>query len=147
MPRARYSANGIDIAKPGYDVDTAGLANMTFSSSLVAARIIKTGIVTPAPFSGYMNSLYYQSIVYLDAPLPRPPIVLVAGINADGTSDQTPFVISQAFSSDGIAYRRPFYEIRTFTDRFELCTAIGDADIRPMPPTWRYWVFANTLDV
>jgi hypothetical protein len=142
MPRARLSVNGIDIAKPGYDVDTAGLANMQFSSSLVAARIAKTGVTTPTSFSGYLSDIYLRSIVYLDVPAPKPPVVLVAGLNGDGSTDQTPFVYRSA--SGGVAYRLPYYEINTFTDRFELYV-LTDPIVRPAPASWRYWVFQNTL--
>ena len=58
MPRARLSANGIDVAKPGFDVDTAAPADMLFSSSLVAMRVAMTGVVTPGPFTGLLSNWY-----------------------------------------------------------------------------------------
>jgi hypothetical protein len=139
MPRARLSVNGIDIAKPGYDVDTAGLPNMRFSSSMVAARIAATGTVVPTAY----DSNYNYSVVNFATAFPTPPIVLVAGIYGDGTSDQTPFL---TLSADGsTAWNRPYYEIRTYTDRFELYVC-KIALIRTPPSTWRYWVFQNTIE-
>ncbi|MFC3206891.1 hypothetical protein [Aquamicrobium soli] len=145
MPRARISADGIEVARPGFDVDTAAIGEMQFSSALVAARIVKTGVVTPGPFSGLLSNLYLQSIVTFDAPFPSPPIILVAGLNSDGTSDQTPYVISFADGSD--AYHLPYYEIRSYTDRFELSVYKPVSGvIRPTPTNWRYWVFQNTVE-
>ena len=139
MPRARLSVNGIDIAKPGYDVDTAGLPNMQFSSSLVAARIVLTGTVTPTSYDGDYN----LSTVSFATSFPKPPIVLVAGIYGDGTSDQTPFL--QVGADGSTAWNRPYYEIRTYTDHFELYVC-KNALLRVPPSTWRYWVFQNTIE-
>lgn len=144
MPRARLSANGIDLAKPGFDVDTAGITDMQFSSALVAARIAKTGVATPVDYTGFYDEAYKRAIVYLDEPAPHPPLVLVAGLRPDGTTEQAPLV--SFFISSGVAHHRPFYEIRTFTDRFELYVLQVRGTINPAPVNWRYWVFYNTID-
>lgn len=144
MPRARISAGGIEVAKPGFDVDTAAIGDMQFSSALVAARIAKTGLVTPENYVGFYSESYKRAIVYLDDPVPYPPIVLVAGIRSDGTSDQAPFI--NRYVSGGTAYHEPYYEIRTFTDRFELYVLQVRGDVYPAPPNWRYWVFQNTVE-
>lgn len=141
MPRARLSSEGIDVAKPGFDVDTASLANMMFSSSLVAARISQTSTVTPTSYDVYYN---WSSVTFPTA-YPRPPVVLVAGITSGTTSDQTPFLWKEASNSEGMAWNLPYYEIRTFPDHFELYVA-KMSFVRPPPATWRYWVFQNTLD-
>lgn len=148
MPRARLSVDGIDIAKSGYNVDTASLENMQFSSSLVAARIYKTGVVTPAAFTGYLDGKYKRAVVDFDDTFPHPPIVLVCGLNSDGTVDQSVFLMSKVEGST--LFIIPFYEIRTFVDRFELYVwseAPGTPDsYRPHPSNWRYWVLHNTLE-
>lgn len=141
MPRARLSSEGIDVAKLGYDVDTASLANMMFSSSLVAARISQSGTVTP---TGY-DSFYNMASVTFPTAAPRPPMVLVAGITSGSTSEQAPFLWRAASNSLGEGRNLPYYEIRTFTDHFELYVA-KMSYVRPAPATWRYWVFQNTLD-
>lgn len=141
MPRARLSADGIDIAKPGYDVDTASLPNMQFSSSLVAARIAMTGLVTPTAY----DSFYKMSSVTFPSAHPRAPVVLVAGISSGTSTDQTPFLYTEASNAEGTAWNLPYYEIRTYTNHFELYVA-QMSYIRPSPSTWRYWVFQNTLD-
>lgn len=146
MPRARLSVNGPELAMEGYDVDTAPLEKMLFSPAYVAMRVAKTGVVTPGSYTGDMDDYYKRSVVEFDNAFPAPPIVLVAGINIDGSTDQSPVVYSVTSGQNGWARSLPLYEIRTFTSRFELYVLAARSNIRTPPSDWRYWVFQNTLD-
>ncbi len=142
MPRARISVDGIEIAKPGYDVDTAALENMLFSSSMVAMRIFETGTLNPTTTLP-ADDQYRTATVTFDDPFTNPPIVLVAGVYSDGTSDQSPFLWNTANGSR--AWVRPYYQVQTYVDKFTL-TVLRHTNIRPNPDYWRYWVFYNTLE-
>lgn len=144
MPRARISVNGIEIAKQGYDVDTAAPENMVFSSSLVAMRLARTGVVTPAPYDGELSTVYYRHIEYYPTPFLQAPVVLVAGINADGSSDQAPYVMSGASDEGGSAWWLPYYSVYSYANRFELYV-YQDEVVYVGSPNWRYFVFQNTL--
>lgn len=144
MPRARISPRGIEVAKAGYDVDTAAPANMMFSSSLVAMRLALTDIVTPVAYSGAWSAVYKRAIVNYATAFPQPPVVLVAGINNDGSSDQAPYVISGADGSKGWNY--PYFAVYSYTNRFELFVYSNPASGWYVgSPRWRYFVFQNVL--
>lgn len=150
MPRARISAKGVEIAKPGYDVDTAGIANMLLSPQFSILKVAQSGTVTVAPFSGYMDSDYYAATVNFPSAFIRPPLVMVAGLNGDGSTDQTAAVLSYASDQSGRAWIFPMYEIEVTTSKFDLYVKYFGGD--PNSPywyrttTWKYWVFNNTLD-
>lgn len=150
MPRTRLSVAGPQIALPGYDVDTAPLEKMAFSPSFVAMRLALSGTVTVGPFSGHFDDRYYRGIVTFPSVFPQPPLVMVAGLNPDGTSQQSPIYRSVRASISLVDRAMPWSEIRTYTDRFELAILMrqgGDPspyDDRPL--NWRYFVFENTLD-
>ena len=144
MPRARISVRGPELAEAGYDVDTATLDHMLFSPDYVAMRVALTGTVVPASYTGDMDDYYYRSVVTFDAAFPAPPLVLVAGLYADGSTDQSPVLYTAVSGSTAVIL--PLYEIRTFTDRFELYVLTSGSNLRTQPDSWRYWVFQNTLD-
>jgi hypothetical protein len=149
MPLMRLSENGPEIAKPGYDVDTASIENMMFSPSLVAARIALTGTVTPTTFSsGVLNDWYYKGTVTFPTPFVRPPAVIVAGLETDGTTQQGIFFTS--ITGGGTSRVLPWWEIDTYVDHFDLYTMRhNDSDwdeVFPVCADWRYWVLWNTLD-
>jgi hypothetical protein len=151
MPLMRLSEAGPEIAKSGYDVDTASIANMVFSPSLVAARIALTGTVTPTTFSsGTLHDWYYKATVTFPIEFPRPPLVMVAGLEGDGTTQQGNFYGVIINSQSGDAKVLPWYEIDAYTDHFDLFTMRhNDSDWNesfPVCADWRYWVFQNTLD-
>lgn len=145
MPRARLSTDGIDIAKPGYDVDTASIENMQFSSSLVAMRLALTGIVSVANFTGYMDDRYRRGQVTFGTPFVRPPIVMVAGLYPDGSTDQSPIVLRTVSDQQGRAWGLPVYQITVSTTGFDLFVT-KDSWAGNRPTDWRYFVFQNTLD-
>lgn len=152
MPRARLSANGPEIAAPGYDVDTAPLRNMIFSPWMVAMRLALSGTVGVTSFTGYMDDYYYRGIVNFPEPFVRPPLVMVAGLNPDGSSQQSMSVSGITSASGGSSTLRivPGVEIRTFADRFELYVLVRNGPALPIvdrPANWRYFVFQNTLDM
>lgn len=149
MPRARISRQGIEIAKPGFDVDTAGPGDMIFSSQFVTFRLAMTGVVTVAHYSGYLDSRYERAVVTFPQPFPNPPIVLAAGILPDGRSDQSQhYRTIVPLDSSKPSYALPHYSIETFTDRFELYVLTRDLSgyISFFTRTWRYFVFSNTID-
>src|SRR5690554_6459909 len=115
MPRARISAAGIAIAKPGYDVDTASLANMAFSPQFSAYRVFTTGAVFCAPFTEFYN----RGLVNYGKTFPAPPFVFVAGVNSDNR-DITANVYKEIPFPDGTAYVLPYYVIIARTNGFEL---------------------------
>jgi hypothetical protein len=147
----RLSEAGPEIAKAGFDVDTAAIGNMVFSPSLVALRIALTGTVTPTTFSsGVLNSWYYKGTVTFPAAFARPPIVMVVGLETDGTTQQGLFSDLLISSQSGNAKVLPYWQIDTYADHFDLFTMRhNDGSWKeqfPVCATWRYWVFRNTLD-
>lgn len=141
---ARISSRGIEIAKPGYDVDTASRANMRFSSDLVAMRLALTGIVNCVPHSeGNPFIPYYKGTKVFDTPFPDPPFVMVAGIGGDGTSYQAPFVINTV--GGGALQVTPHYVVYTYADRFDLYAMQWPDGGVNLPTAWKYFVFQNTL--
>lgn len=146
MPRFRISANGIEIALPGYDVDTAPAEGIAFSSLLPTMRLAQTGVVTAVRYgSSGMASRYARGIVTYDAPFSKPPLVLAAGVVSATESDQKPWGPSSAFSSAAWAW----YSVASYSDRFELFlydrNSGGKTVSRPTR-TYRYFVFHNTID-
>lgn len=151
MPRARLSSDGPEIAAPGYDVDTAPLRNIIFSPSMVAMRIALNGTVSVSSFTGYMDNYYYRGVITFPEPFVRPPLVMVAGLNPDGSSQQSMSVSGITSASGGSSTLRivPGVEIRTFADRFELYVLVRNGPELPIvnrPTNWRYFVFQNTLE-
>lgn len=147
MPRARLSSAGIDIAKVGHNVDTATIENMQFSSSMVAMRLALTGVVTVSDYSGDMSDIYRRGQVTFPSAFSNPPIVMVAGLNSDGSTDQTPIVIREFSDQSNRGWVQPIYSIVTKTTGFDLFVikpGPGNwAGNRPL--NWRYFVFQNTL--
>lgn len=146
MPRMRISENGPEVAAPGHDVDTAPLEHMMFSPTLVAMRLASQGTVSVGSFSGLLSDMYYRGIVNFDTPFVRAPVIMVAGLNADGSADQSFFFYNVANGSE--AWNRPYIQVDSYPDRFELFVLVrnGDGPIITRPTNWRYFVFANTLD-
>lgn len=147
VKRASLTVDGPRLAKPGKDVDTAAIGDMLFDPRFIALRLAATGIVTPVPYSGsgQLPIMYDRAIVtFSDIGLAfsEPPVALVAGINADGSTDQSPIFATGADGSNAWIY--PLYNISTFVDRLELYV-IKESHYRPKPPTWRYFIFQNTL--
>lgn len=150
--RMRLSEQGPQIAKSGYDVDTASIADMVFSPSLVALRIALTGTITPTTFSsGVLNSWYYKATVTFAEAFVRPPIVMAVGLLDDGTTIQGVGVASIISHDSGNAKVLPYWQIDTYVDHFDLFTMrhndSGWTNAHyPVANTWRYWVLQNTLD-
>lgn len=145
MPKFRISSNGIEIAKPGFDVDTSTPDQMAFSSMLPAMRLAATGVVTATRYgSTGMAARYARAIVTYDTPFPKAPFVLAAGVISATESDQKPFMPA----SIGFA-KWTWYSIESHPDRFELYLydrdVVGNTVPRPTR-TYRYFVFHNTLD-
>ncbi|WP_144223596.1 hypothetical protein [Mesorhizobium amorphae] len=140
----RVSNVGIEIAKPGYDIRTASLANMAFSPNLVAMRVALEGTITAVPHSeGAPYTAYYKATKVFPTPFPDPPYALVAGIGSDGTSYQAPFVINTA--GGGFLEVTPHFELNTYADRIDLYVMQWSAGGVLLPTTWKYWIFQNTL--
>ncbi len=145
MPRMRISAEGIEIAKEDFDVDTAAPENFIFSSKLPTLRLALTGVVTLTGYSGPLSTRFARAIVYYDEPFAKPPLVLAAGIVSSTDSDQAPFV-SQSLSGWARWVR---YSVASFTDRLEIYGYHRNVDgnLAPRPTrTYRYYVFHNTID-
>lgn len=144
MPRARLSRRGPQLAKYGYNVDTAPIANMAFSPDLVAMRLAETGTLTAAAHSdGAPFTAYYKATKVFASAFPEPPFVMVAGIGGDGTSYQAPYVINTA--GGGVLEVTPHYVLYTYTSYFDLYVMQWSAGGVNLPTTWRYFVFQNTL--
>lgn len=145
MPRMRISSAGVEIAREGFDVDTAAPENIIFSSTAPTLRLALTGVVTISDFSGPLSGRFARAIVYYDEPFEKPPLVLAAGVVSSTVSDQGPYV---AGSISGSA-RWIRYSVASFTDRLEIYgyhrNVDGNLASRPTR-TYRYFVFHNTLD-
>jgi len=149
MTRARISNRGIEIAMPGYSVDTAPPSKMLFSPDYSALRVALTGTLTVADYSGSMSDSYWRGIVSFNPAFQSPPVVLVSGRNSATESVQSPFVFNQ-IPPAGTGRKLPFYTIQTYRNRFELYVlrveATGGVLIGPKTRVWRYWVLHNVLE-
>jgi len=143
MPRGRLSKNGPALAQYGYDVDTAPPTKMRFSPDMVAMRLALTGtVVCGSHGDGPPYTDYAKATIVYDTAFPEPPIVRVAGINGDGTSDQSPYVITYAGS--GEQWMLPHYVVYSYASYFDLYVLRWN-NYYVGPLTWRYFVFHNTL--
>lgn len=146
MPRARISRNGVQLAKQGFDVDTAPLNQMIISPLFPTMRVIQSGYVTVADYSGYGSAYHRRAVVSFTSTLSRPPIVLVSGVIDSNTSDQSPYYYIVQDGSGGFDLVT-HYSIDTYTNRFELYVGkVGSTFLNNIPLTWKYFVFGNTLD-
>ncbi|RWE78801.1 hypothetical protein [Mesorhizobium sp.] len=147
MTRVRIDENGIAIAKPSYDVDTAPLSKMSFSPQFVAMQLVMKGLVTVADYSGYMSGSYRRAVVTFPMPFLKPPIVLAAGQFADGGVDITAITGAYASDQNNVAGYEPIYQTVISTTGFELYVIKASWAQNPTRPLdWRYWVFRNTLE-
>lgn len=148
MPRMRLDPSGFKIAKAGFDVDTASLANMIFTTDLAGMQLRQTGVVTVAAYSGYLDTSYRRAVVNFGTTYAQPPLVLAAGIVSSTESDQFPWYW-ESYTAGGPAIQLPWYSIETYTNRFELYVLNyrdGFPDRKGSPATqWRYFVFAHAL--
>lgn len=148
MARARINKDGIDIARQGYNVDTAGPADIAFSTRWNAAQIFMKGQTNPIAFSGYMDNIYYRSIVPFGKTFARPPIVFVGGvISADQREICATSLTSIPFAP-GVGYIIPFYRVLSKLDQFELYVARkypSGADVPYYIITWSYIVLDVSL--
>lgn len=143
MPRGRLGRNGPELAKPGYDVDTAPLTAMLYSSKLVAKRLAFDGTVTVGSHSdGAPFTSYFKATKVFDTPFPEPPEVRVASINGDGTSDQAPYVVN--YAGNGQLWVLPYFVVYPYVERFDLYV-LREPDRYVGPLTWKYFVYQNTL--
>lgn len=153
MPRARLSMAGPVIALPGYDVDTAPTRKLAFSPEMPALRLAEEGTTTIGELSGGgFNNMYYWASVAFEKAYMAPPLVMVAGLNDDGSTDQSCFHVGYTTGGGTENYQRPFMEVRVFVDHFELYVLVRNGprtDVNPLVPratNWRYFVFQNTLE-
>lgn len=144
MPRARIDKNGIEIAKQGFDVDTAAPQNIAFSTRWNAAHIFTKGTMSPtAAWSGFMSDQYNRSVVSYGRTFARPPIVFAMGHMGSGSLELGNCVSIAVPFNPGTARVLPFYQIMSYTDRFEFFTYARFADGGPNPDaiaTWSYIV-------
>lgn len=141
MSRIRISNRGIDIAKAGYDVETASPENMAFSSEFVAMRVLSSGYVTAVPYSGAFSDRYRLGVVTYPQPYASPPVVMVAGMPVSGVSQQTAGNIYAIPVTAGTAWLLPHYMVASYTNRFELYLLTDYTENF----TWKYWLFGNQL--
>lgn len=150
MPRARISKDGVAVAKQGFDVDTADFKDMILSPEHVAMRIVMTGYVTVAPFTGYLSGFMDRAIVTYPPTngFNNPPVVFASGVIDEDNADQSQFYYTNDAFVGGPFEMIPRFYVESYTDRFELYVvknlhAAWGLDITR---TWKYFVFANTLD-
>lgn len=145
MARTKLSADGIFIAKPGKDVETASLDDMLFTSEFPSLRVAMTGIVTLSSYSGPMSARFARAIVNYPTPFAKPPIVLFAGITGAAETDQLLFsVVSTSGSANWT-----MASVVSYSDRFEMYGYYRQVDNSLYPRTtltYRYFVFHNTID-
>jgi hypothetical protein len=143
MPRARISSNGPQIAKPGFDVDTASFRDMVFDPRFVAARVMMTGTVTTTDYTGFMDQWYTRAIVPYGRTLPMPAIALFFQHYGDGRLVSHTYVREFPPGNDW-AKMFPDTEVRAYTDRAEIYAATKLAT-RPAGNTFTYVILENTL--
>lgn len=142
-PRMRIDKNGIKIARPGYDVDTAAEKDLYFSSSSIAARVFTTGSVTVSTFG---HDRYRRARVDFPKTFVRPPLVFAGGLRSDGGLDVTP--VRYTIISTDYARIHPHYRLLIDKTGFWIWVGMdyGGSFSVDVPTTWRYWVLENTLD-
>lgn len=134
--RARLDRNGPAIAKAGYDIDTATLAQMAFIPSFAAWRLRETGITTATTYSGGFSAYYRRAAVTLSPAYERPPLAFMV------------IRISETETIQAVGYNQsggtlPRMMVMSYTDRVEFY--IRDLS---STPTYilKYFIFENTLE-
>ena len=142
MPRARLSARGPQIARPGFDVDTAAPKDMLFDPSLVAATIYATDIVTTTPYSGGdgLGEACNRYIGSHGRTFAMPPIVIPYEVVGGERRLHMNYV--RAPSSGPLIYVSDG-SVRATTSGFELYSR--KTGIYAPGNTWRYVTLSNTL--
>lgn len=149
MSRFRISADGIAMALPGYNVDTAPLDKLVFSTDWPVLRVKYSGNVTATNIPGPWSQIYDTAIYTYPEPFTEPPIVLVAGIVSPTVSDQMSYVATDFYSPGALSYRSPYYAINSRTDRFELYLMARFSSGSPLPSrtkTYRFYVFDSVIE-
>lgn len=145
MSRIRLSKNGPEIAREGFDVETAEPKDMFFMPMGVAARIKETGIATPVSIS---NSTRTCRVNFAE-PFSHPPMMFFAGLRADGGADVTPNMMVTIGSS--FMWRQMHYYAQIDTTGFDLFltqgvgAALGGPIYPEVAPNWRWWALENTM--
>lgn len=149
MPRIRVNKNGIAIAKPGYDVDTAAPGNMLFSSDGIAARVYQTGLTTVSGYSGKGSDRYRRSRVTFSKTFSAPPPTFAAGLLSDGGADINPTRLN--IVGNTFARKHPVYSLEIDRTGFWLYVANFSSDelgfrYGSQATTWRWWVLDCVLE-
>lgn len=148
MARAKINKSGPAIAKPGYHVETAPIQHMLFDPQYIAARVFRQVTLTPGPFSGFLDNVYYRATYSYGKTFNTPPIVLVCGI--DGTRRQVSAMSGNAIPvNPGTAYVLPLFEVVSTTTGFELYRiyqqpAGGTFPGPAIPSQWRCTILQNS---
>lgn len=150
MPRARLSRNGPEIARPGYDVDTAALENIAFAPQWVAARVWKTVDVTVQPYAGDdIAFLYDRHIETFGRIFPTPPIIIASGlIDTSNKIVSNVTLRSVPVAGNGWAAIAPSFQIFASNSHFELYVRRRDVSGNPIgnaPAIWRCTILENSM--
>lgn len=149
MPRQRLSHDGPQIARPGFDVDTAAPQNMLFDPRLVAATVYDTDIVTTVPYSGGdgLGTWFNRALVNHGRTFPMPPVVIPYEVV--GSARRLHMSTESIFPNQAQAVRGCAGSVRVYNDRFEIYSAnanLWTGSLFPPPgTTWRYVTLSNTL--
>lgn len=149
MTRFRLAKDGIKMAASGYDVDTAPIEKLVFSTDWPTLRVKYTGTVTATNISNPYSLVYDTAIYHYPEPFSGPPLVLVAGIVSPTVSDQKISVQLDAFDPGDYSYRSPWYAVNSLADRFELYVLSRFSSGTPIAgrtKTYRYYVFDSLIE-
>lgn len=142
MPRARLSERGPQIARHGFDVDTAAPKDMFFDPSLVAATVYATGIVATTPYSGGdgLGDYCNRYVGSHGRTFNMPPLVLPYEVVG---SERRLHMNLVQLGSGNLNVVAANGSVRITTTGFELYAT--KAGVHPTGNTWRYVTLSNTL--
>ena len=151
MARFHISADGIKMAKAGKTVDSTDINDLTFSSEWPMLRVKYTGTVTVATYTGEFSNVYDKAEYYYPEPFSAPPIVMVAGVINETTSDQRSAVYTSPWVPGGYSSLAPYYCINSLAEKFELYVltrlgSIGTPFPERLTSTYRYYVFDSLIE-
>lgn len=139
MPRQRLSVNGPQIARPGFDVDTASPENMLFDPRFIAASVYATNIVTTTAFDDFTN----RYVGSHGRTFPMPPIVIPYEVVG---SERRLHLARFAQFFGNVQAQICAGSTRVTTTGFELYSGNSTMfNLYPPGTTWRYVTLSNTL--
>lgn len=147
MSRITLSKDGLFIAQPGFDANTASDKDMMFNMKGTVLRVYQSGLVAyPSttqniPGSGPFNNRYRMAEIMLGKTFPSAPVVIVGAVDSSGilyTSN-----IAWLFSpSGGVRPYEPLLFCISNVDRIQIWSMAASGYV---PTQFFYAVMENLI--